>query len=302
MPLNAPPSSRVDGIEFEETGHSYTLNGVTAPISVTGLISKHFESFDGPAVVEQYFDRWKHTPTSNYHNLIQQHPDDEDAKRAILDSWEAKKQEACRLGTAMHRSVELLLNGAPLETCGDPEIEDEINAFLVWHDQKVRREGWCTVATELLVGGLDAEGKLCLGGAIDALFTNREGEYVLLDWKRTAKKFGPDEDTRFAKRGTGPAAELLDSKYNRYALQLAVYAGMLKRCMGIDVGDRRYLVRLSGADGAQQIDASGAGVRSRRRGAAARGRRGRAGGGRRARLAQTPESVSVASLNFALVL
>jgi ATP-dependent exoDNAse (exonuclease V) beta subunit len=259
MPLDAAlPSSRVDGIEFEETAHSYTLNGVTAPISVTGLISKHFESFDGPAVVEQYFDRWKQKPASNYHELIQQFTNDEDAKRAILDSWEAKKNEACRLGTATHRSIELLLNGAPLEACGDPEIEVEINAFLVWHDQKVHEEGWSTVATELLVGGLDAEGQLCLGGAIDALFTNREGEYVLVDWKRTAKEFGPDEDTRFAKPGTGPVRELLDSKYNRYSLQLAVYSGMLKRCMGIDVGDRRYLVRLSGADGAQQIDASGA--------------------------------------------
>ena len=110
----------------------------------------------------------------------------------------------------------------------------------------------------MLIGGLDAEGQLCLGGAVDALFTNRAGEYVLVDWKRTAKEFGPDEDTRFANPGTGPVRELLDSKYNRYSLQLAVYSGMLKSCMGIDVGDRRYLVRLSGADGAQQIDASGA--------------------------------------------
>ena len=259
MPLDDfIPGNLVHGIEFDEEGHKYTLNGITAPISVTGLISRHFVAFDGPAVVEQYFDRWKHKITSNYYELIQQHPDDEDAKQAILDQWEANKQEACRLGTATHKAVELLLNAAPLETCANPEVEDEINAFLTWHDQKVRHEGWCAYATELLVGGLDAEGKLCLGGAIDALFTNGKGEHVLVDWKRTKDPFGPDEATRFAKRGTGPAKELLDTKYNKYALQLAVYARMLKLVMGIEVGDRRYLVRLSGTDGAQQIDASGA--------------------------------------------
>ena len=96
---------------------------------------------------------------------------------------------------------------------------------------------------ELVVGGTDAEDKLCLGGSIDAVFTNGEGEHVLVDWKRTKDPFGPDEDAPFAKLGSGPAAELKDTKFNKYALQLAVYAQMLKMTTDIDVGDRRYLAR-----------------------------------------------------------
>ena len=244
-------------IVFDEAAHTYTRNGHTAPLSVTKLISNHFEAFDGPAVVERCFGKWKENVDSKYYALIHSHADEAAAKRAILDSWEQNKNEACRLGTATHKAVELLLGGAPLETCGNPEVEHEINSFLAWHAAK-RTRGWTIEHTELVVGWMDGEDRLCLGGSVDALFKNGEGKHVLVDWKRTKEPFGPDEGTRFAKFGSGPASELLDTKFNKYALQLAVYAEMLKRHLGIDVGDRRYLVRLTKEEGAQEICAAGA--------------------------------------------
>ena len=246
-----------DEIVFDETTHTYTQNGHTAPLSVTKLISNHFEAFDGPAVVERCFGKWKENVDSKYYALIHSHASDEAAKQAILDLWETNKQEACRLGTATHKAVELLLGGAPLETCGNPEVQDEINAFLAWYAAK-RKQGWTIEHTELVVGWMDGEDRLCLGGSVDALFKNEKGEFVLVDWKRTKERFGPDEDTRFAKRGSGPASELLDTKFSKYALQLAVYAEMLKRHLGIGVGDRRYLVRLTKDEGAQEVCAAGA--------------------------------------------
>lgn len=252
--------SEVEGsyeIVFDEAAHTYTRNGYTAPLSVTKLISNHFEAFDGPAVVERCFGKWKENVDSKYYALIHSHASDDDAKRAILDSWEQNKNEACRLGTATHKAVELLLGGAPLETCGNPEVEHEINAFLAWHAQK-REQGWTLEATELVVGWMDGEDRLCLGGSIDAIFVNDKGEHVLVDWKRTKDPFGPDEHAPFAKLGSGPASELRDTKFNKYAVQTAVYAQMLKRQHDIDVGDRRYLVRLTKEDGAQQICAAGA--------------------------------------------
>ena len=244
-------------IVFDEAAHTYTRNGHTAPRSVTGLISDHFPKFEPKATVDKYFDNWKAKPHSKYYEVIKAHADEAAAKKAILDLWETNKQEACRLGTATHKAVELLLGGAPLETCGDREVEHEINAFLEWHTAK-RARGWTIEHTELVVGGMDREDRLCLGGSVDALFKNGEGEFVLVDWKRTKEPFGPDEGTRFAKRGSGPAGELLDTKFNKYALQLAVYAEMLKRHLGIDVGDRRYLVRLTKDEGAQEVCAAGA--------------------------------------------
>ena len=260
MTTSPPPNpvaadSLASEITFDEPSHTYTLRVHTAPISVTGLISKHFEAFDGPAVVERYFGKWKENVDSKYYALIDKHQNDDDAKRAILDGWEANKNEACRLGTAMHKVIELRLGGAPPEACHDPEVEHEIEMFEWWWHGAERADKWKWVASELIVGGLDAEGKLCLGGSVDALFKNREGEYVLVDWKRTKETFGRNDANRFSKPGTGPAEDVLDTKYNKYALQLAVYAELLKRTMGIDVGDRRFLVRLSKEDGAEQIDA-----------------------------------------------
>ena len=254
--------SFVSEITFDEPSHTYTLRGHTAPISVTGLISKHFEAFDGPAVVERYFGKWKENADSKYHALIHQHQNDDDAKRAILDGWEANKKEACLLGTAMHKLIEQRLIDTSWEqrhdlweSCDAWGLHGEIDAWEAWLDGRQNDDGWKWVASELIVGGLDADGKLCLGGSVDALFKNREGEYVLVDWKRTKETFGRNDATRFSKSGTGPAKALLDTKYNKYALQLAVYAELLRTTMGIDVGDRRFLVRLSKEDGAEQIDA-----------------------------------------------
>lgn len=244
-------------IVFDEAAHTYSRNGHTAPRSVTGLISDHFPKFEPKETVDKYFDNWKAKPHSKYYEVIKAHASDDDAKRAILDSWEQNKNEACRLGTATHKAVELLLGGAPLETCGNPEVEQEINAFLAWHAQK-QDQGWTLEATELVVGWTDAEDRLCLGGSIDAIFVNGKGEHVLVDWKRTKDPFGPEERAPFAKLGSGPASELKDTKFNKYALQLAVYAEMLKRQFDIDVGDRRYLVRLTKDEGAQEICAAGA--------------------------------------------
>ena len=241
---------------FDELTHTYTRNGHKAPLSVTKLISNHFPEFKPEATVDEYFDIWRDKSNSKYYTLIHSHADEADAKKAILDLWEKNRQEACRLGTATHKAVELLLGGALLETCSNPEVEHEINAFLAWHAKK-REQGWTLEATELVVGSMDAEDKLCLGGSVDAVFLNEEGKHVLVDWKRTKERFGPDERAPFAEFGSGPASELKDTKFNKYALQTAVYAQMLKRHLDIDVGDRRYLVRLSKEDGAQEISASG---------------------------------------------
>ena len=240
---------------FDEATHTYTRNGHTAPLSVTKLISNHFPEFKPEATVDKYFDIWKDKSNSKYYTLIYSHADEANAKKAILDLWETNKQEACRLGTATHKAVELLLGGAPLETCGNPEVEHEINAFLEWHTKK-REQGWTLHATELVVGWMDGEERLCLGGSIDAIFVNEKGEHVLVDWKRTKERFGPDERAPFAEFGSGPASELKDTKFNKYAVQTAVYAQMLKRQFDIDVGDRRYLVRLTKEDGAQEICAA----------------------------------------------
>lgn len=238
-------------VTFDEPTHTYTLDGICAPISVTGLLGKCFEEFDAVKVVEKYFDNWKRRGIK-YTEIIQSSGSDAEAKESIIDSWEVKKLEACRLGTEMHAVIEKYLNFE--EVCYG-EIEVEFDAFLRWED-KVVQSGWSAYRTEVCVCGLNESGDIVVGGAIDAIYKNKNGEYVLIDWKRTGSAFGPDIDTSFGKYGTGPAIDIKETSFNKYALQLAIYAKLLFFCTGISVGDRRFLVRLSG-DGYQQIDASG---------------------------------------------
>jgi len=259
--MSAPHVSSTGNFKicFDEATHTYTRNGHVAPLSVTKLISNHFPEFDGPAVVERCFRKWKENEDSKYYDVIKSRASDEEAKQAILDGWEQNKQEACRLGTAMHKAIETRLteDDESLDAWDNSDVQYEFDAFLGWYAQK-REQGWKLYASELVVGWTDAEDRLCLGGSIDAIFVNDKGEHVLVDWKRTKDPFGPDERAPFAKLGSGPASKIRDTKFNKYAVQTTVYAQMLKRQHDIDVGDRRYLVRLTKEDGAQEICAAGA--------------------------------------------
>ena len=248
-----PLGEHAESVTFTTEGHIYARHGKDAPISVTALLGKYFPKFKPVEVVDKYYPSWKRRGLK-YEEIIQNSATDSDGKKAILAQWEANKKEACRLGTMTHLSIEMFLNRFPLEECGNPEIENETNAFLQWFSTVTAR-GWVPFRTELLLFALDASGDICVGGAIDALFKDENGDFVLVDWKRTKDPFGPDVPVHpFTAHGSGPASELLDISLHKYSLQLAIYSNMLKTITGIDVGNRRMLVRLS-KDGYEEVDA-----------------------------------------------
>jgi len=251
------PIAALAGIALDEKSHTYTYRGAAAPVSATGLVAPHFPQFDAAAVVAKNFERWRERPESPYCAVIRAHDTKDAATAAILEGWKRKGDEACRLGTRTHKAVEDLLNGATRAQCDTRDIEPEIDAWTRWRDEWATARGLRPFRTELLLCALDERGAICVGGAIDALFRDDAGQYWLLDWKR-AKPFGPKLGLRWAGRGTGPAAALPDTPFSRYALQLAIYARMLREQTGIDVGERRLLVRLAPAGeqpGYENVDA-----------------------------------------------
>lgn len=248
----AHPIAELEGVALDEASHTYTYRGVAAPVSATGLVAPHFPAFDGEAVVAKNLRLWRERPASPYFAVIHEHATEREAAAAILKGWKDKGDEACRLGTKTHKAVEDLLNGAALEDCDRLGVEREVDGWVQWHRWAAGR-GLRPFRTELLLFALDEAGRICVGGAIDALFRDEAGEHWLVDWKR-AKPFGPAVGLQWAGRGTGPAAALADTPFTRYSLQLAIYARMLKMQTGIDVGRRRLLVRLT-ADGYENIEA-----------------------------------------------
>lgn len=70
-------------------------------------------------------------------------------------------------------------------------------------------------------------------------------ESRLEDWKRVdaSKRVDADEKAYKGNCGSGHAACVPDTKFDRFSLQMSFYSVMLKR-VGIDVGDRRYVIRM----------------------------------------------------------
>ena len=63
-----------------------------------------------------------------------------------------------------------------------------------------------------------------IAGIVDCLMVNQKGNYYLIDWKRT---------------------NISDYSHKKYSYQLNVYAQILKRSYGIDVGKNMFIVYLS---------------------------------------------------------
>ena len=235
-----------EAVGFDPEAHAYEVEGVAVPVSVTGVVDKLFPRFKARKTVNLYYDNWKSSGKSKYQRIIADAASDEDAKAAILKLWR-DDTVARDLGTALHACIDQLLNQAPV----DPEqrglVFDELNAFECW----LQTRGLTPFRTELPVFAKDDRGNApVVAGMIDALFRDAEGQFWAVDWKRTAKPFGPKE-WAFRRHGHGPAIRLPDTKHARYSMQLALYALLLRESTGLDVADRRLLVRFvpgSGGD------------------------------------------------------
>ena len=56
---------------FDENQHKYYLDAdLLFPVSVSGVWSQYFSKFDGPAIVDKYFNSWASNPASKYFDLI----------------------------------------------------------------------------------------------------------------------------------------------------------------------------------------------------------------------------------------
>ena len=243
--------------------HEYRVDGLLAPRSGTAIIKASFPAFLPRQCVNKFFGNWLKNG-NKYADEIENAETEADAMRAIAALWDKKGSESRIRGTALHKRIEDDLNGVPLLFRIEPagECAQAYYAFETWI-----RHGWPAqrrlrpYRTELPVCWMsetpDENGVLrpVLAGMIDAVFVDEEGNYTLIDWKRS-KPFGPWERAFDERSGYGPASTLPDTTYAHYALQLALYARMLKKCAGIDVGKRRFLVRFpSDVDPSQAVDA-----------------------------------------------
>jgi nucleoid DNA-binding protein len=217
-------------LTFNDSSHTYAspgdYTGNTDRMSVTTLIDLFFPYFEEEAYIQK---RMEETGMS------------EEAVRREL-------AEPAERGTDMHKQIENFLKGLPYD-----ESSKEFQLFLRFHQEQIIKRGLVFDSAEYAIELKDSN----IAGTVDALFRKPNGEYVMVDWKRSKhliidgypKKYG------FG-RGLSVLSHLDNSSYYKYELQQSFYKYILEKDYGIIVSsmilavfypdyDRYYSIRLS---------------------------------------------------------
>ena len=202
--------------------------------SVTALVHALFEAFHPEHITELYYGRWLMEERSKYHAVIEgvraQGGSHEDAAAAIRHGWQAAGEEASRLGTALHLHAELDANGVPTAVSRELRKEaEQLDAFL--RSDFVAALGLQPYRTELAVAWR-FEGRAVSAGQIDILYRSRDGDVVMIDFKRVASQHSLQPwASSYGRYGMPPVEEVPDARFWRYSLQMSLYNVMLKQVL-----------------------------------------------------------------------
>ena len=216
-------------LTFNDSSHTYASPGAytgnTDRMSVTTLIDLFFPYFDEEAYIQK---RMEETGMN------------EEAVRREL-------AEPSERGTDMHKQIENFLKGLPYD-----DSAKEFQLFLKFYQEQIISRGLVFDSAEYAI---ELKGSN-IAGTVDALFRKPNGEYVMVDWKRSKhliidgypKKYG------FG-RGLSVLSHLDNSSYYKYELQQSFYKFILEKDYGIVISsmilavlypgyDRYYSIRL----------------------------------------------------------
>lgn len=208
------------GFGFDEASHRYSLRGLNLR-PVSSIIAAHKRPFDELAQAQRVAMR------------------DERPVADVLAEWRVKRDAAMQLGKNAHEVIDRVLRaGSPLAL--DHE-SPHVQAAMRWVAQR-QSEGMQIVATEARLAWVERG----IAGTIDALAWHR-GAWTLIDWKTNEKLTLQAEPHWRSAKMLDPVAHLDDCHGSHYALQLALYALMLREVYSVHV-KRRLVVHLR-ADG-----------------------------------------------------
>ena len=202
------PMAREKRIVFYEDSHTYTVDGIKAPRSVTGLVHAYEASNFQPLVAIEAMKRGKNWPVK-MEEFINEDGDcmsDEE----ICNLWQLRGRIASARGTLLHFHAECHLNGLEIEKPHSPEFKN----FLLLAEA-LREMGWMPFRTEVCLAHMG----LCVCGQLDALFRNDDEELAILDWKN-CKNVKFENPFRSLKE---PLNHLAECNGNIYSLQLNTY-------------------------------------------------------------------------------
>ncbi|MCQ2095800.1 MAG: hypothetical protein MJY59_03550 [Bacteroidaceae bacterium] len=215
-------------IDFIAEGHRYIYKGVEEFISVSTLYSRFFKQFDALAVARS---------KARYSSKTAEE---------FIEEWEYTRDKASSVGTFMHKQIESIINGWPVELALNYDfigqfmekhetigIEREIayfNSFRKTLQAVPFRTEWCVFDPEYKVAG-----------TIDLICKNADGTYEMYDWKRS-QKIDPAAKGYNGCKGLNGLESVDDTPYWHYVLQQNTYCYILERNYGVRVNGMHLVV------------------------------------------------------------
>jgi len=199
-----------NSIILDEQTHKYILKGKEKIkfVSVTTCISEYFEIFDKEKIAYKLV-----TYNPKYAGKTVEE---------LIGEWEA----SASFGTAVHKEIEDYINHK------NPPTIDKAIAGINWLNKYLIKSEF-DLFSEVIIYCEN----LKIAGTIDLIVYDKLNKvYHILDWK-TSKSVS--SESYKMKKGNKPETEdLLDSKFNHYALQLSLYRYLLEKNYDITIDDQ----------------------------------------------------------------
>jgi len=216
---------RDDHIEFEESTHTYTIDGDSNYKSVTTWIHSFFPNFDADIVIKKIKQSASWGPNHKYYGYTD---------LEIKELWNNTGKEASTFGTAMHLNIEYYYNNLPFTNKFTDTKEYTIfKKYLEDHKQYIPYRTEWSVYTKAYK----------LAGSIDMVYYDPEynkdpNKVVIADWKRS-------KEIKYVnkwEKGFEPLKDIDNCNYWHYTLQLNMYILILEKYYSKQVTDMFLVV------------------------------------------------------------
>ncbi len=192
-------------------------------IRVTSINDMLFEPFDKEAVADSILEWVKKGKAIAYQGM---------SKQDIFDQWD----NAAQYGTDLHLYIEKYLMGTPISVPKHSKKECRQFRSFLRQTYKKYPDFQCMVECPVY------DSKARVAGTIDCMLFDGKN-YHLLDWKRTKKIHETSQKYGIHKLTNSMPA----TSYNKYSIQLNIYAKILRDNYNINVKNRIKLIVFDGS-------------------------------------------------------
>lgn len=213
-------------LSFEPSEHIYLYDGRIQLTAVSNIINQFFTPFDSIGFSERVARR------------------DGLSQCKVLEEWDCKGLESRKIGTFLHKQIELFLSGKPFSMSTQffyngafvkVNKDVSINVEISYFKNFLKDNPITPFRTEWHIFDMD----LKLAGTVDLLCRNGN-HYDIYDWKRS-RKASPHETVW--QNGINGLQHIPDISFYRYALQQNLYKYILEKNYGIII-ENMYIVVL----------------------------------------------------------